>query len=144
MRALTLTKDARAARNAATIVLADTGSGSSSIKLYTAQGGALLAIRKLASPCGTVRSDDGRIQLAASADNDVVAATGAAAWGEWVAADGSTVLAAGQVTDQDGNVSDGVGGVTPTGAAGPWVLRGTAGTQLYEGGLVLLNAGLIG
>lgn len=144
MRGLTLTQETRAARNAATIVLADTGTGASSIKLYTAQGGTLLAVRKLASPCGTVRPDDGRIQLAASTDNDVVLATGVATWGEWEAADEATVLAVGQVTDQDGNVSDGVGGLTPTGDAGPWVLQGTTGTQLYEGGLVLLNTGLIG
>ena len=143
MRDLTLTKDARAARNAGSIAQADAGTGNSAIKLYTAQGGTLLAVRQLAKPCGTVRSADGRIQLAAGSVNDVVAATGAATWGEWVAGDG-TVLAAGPVTDEDGNVSDGVGGVAPTGDVGPWVLQGTSGTQLYEGGLVLLSAGLIG
>ena len=54
------------------------------------------------------------------------------------------MLAAGPVTDEDGNISDGVGGLSPTGDVGPWVLQGTAGTMLYEGGLVLLSAGLIG
>jgi hypothetical protein len=144
MRSLVLTQDARAARNAASIELADAGPGVSSIKLYTSEGGTLLAVRKLAKPCGTVRSADGRIQLSAATDNDVVTATGAATWGEWVAADDATVLATGQVTDQDGNVSDGAGGLTPTGDAGPWVLQGTAGTLLYEGGLVLLGTGLVG
>lgn len=143
MRDLALTKDARAARNAASIEQADTGAVNSAVRLYAAQGGTLLAVRLLAKPCGTVRPADGRIQLAAGSVNDVVATTGAAAWGEWVAGDG-TVLAAGPVTDEDGNVSDGAGGVTPSGDVGPWVLQGTAGTQLYEGGLLLLSAGLIG
>ena len=144
MRSLELTQDARAARNAASIEQADTGPGVSTIKLYTALGGTLLAVRKLAKPCGVVRAADGRIQLIADTDTDFVAATGIAAWGQWEAADGSTVLAAGPVTDEDGNISDGVGGLSPTGDVGPWVLQGTAGTLLYEGGLVLLSAGLIG
>ena len=66
-----------------------------------------------------------------------------AAWAEWVSGDG-TLLAAGPVTDEDGNISDGVGGTLPSGDIGPWVLAGTSGTQLYEGGLVLLAVGLIG
>ena len=143
MRDLTLTLANRAARNAASIARADAGGSASTIRLYAAQGGALLAVRALATPCGIVRESDGRIQLAAGSVNDVVAATGAATWGEWVAGDG-TVLAAGPVTDEDGNVSDGAGGLTPTGDVGPWVLQGTTGTLLYEGGLVLLNTGLIG
>jgi len=143
MRDLTLTKDARAARNAGSIAQADAGTGNSAIKLYTAQGGTLLAVRQLDKPSGTVRPTDGRIQLAIGAVNDVVAATGVATWGEWHAGDG-TVMATGLVTDEDGNVSDGAGGLTPTGDVGPWVLQGTTGTQLYEGGLVLLNTGLIG
>ena len=40
----------RAARNAASITLADTGPGVASICLYTAQGGDLLALRKLQKP----------------------------------------------------------------------------------------------
>lgn len=143
MRALALTQDARAARNAASIAQADAGAGASSIRLYAAQGGALLAVRQLAKPCGTVRAADGRIQLAPGTGNDMVVATGAATYGEWVAGDGP-VLATGPVTDADGNVSDGTGGLAPTGDVGPWVLAGTSGTQLYEGGIVLLAVGLIG
>ena len=143
MRDLALTLAGRAARNAASIARADEGPAASTIRIYAAQGGTLLAVRQLAKPCGTVREADGRIQLAAGSVNDVVAATGAATWAEWVAGDG-TVLAAGPVTDEDGNVSDGAGGLTPTGDVGPWVLQGTTGTLLYEGGLVLLNTGLIG
>lgn len=143
MRDLSLTKAARAARNAASIAQADAGSGNSTIRLYTEQGGTLLAVRQLDKPSGTVRSSDGRIELQPSSTNDVVASSGAATWGEWHAVDG-TVLAVGAVTDENGNVSDGVGGVVASGDVGPWVLQGTNGTQLYAGGLVLLTAGLIG
>ena len=144
MRDLVLTQEARTARNAATIARADAGGGYSTVRLYAAQGGTLLAVRALAKPCGLVRPADGRIQLlAASTSNDLVLATGAATWGEWCAGDGA-VLAGGLVTDRDGNVSDGAGGLTPTGDVGPWVLTGANGTQLYAGGLVLLQSGLIG
>jgi len=141
MRNLALTTPARAARNAASIVQADDGAGNASIRLYTAPGGTLLAVRQLAKPCGVLQ--DGRIALSASAGNDLVAATGPASYGEWLAADG-TVLATGPVTDAAGKVSDGVGGLIDSGGIGPWVLSGTTGTQLYEGGLVLLDTGLIG
>lgn len=144
MRNLILTKSARALRNAATIAQADSGEGNSRVHLYSAQGGSLVAVRQLAKPCGTVRLDDGRIQLAADPlANDLVIVTGPATWGEWLAGDG-TVVASGPVTDSNGNVSDGSGGVVPTGDVGPWVLSGTNGTQLYAGGVVLLSAGLVG
>lgn len=142
MRNLALTASARAARNAASITQADIGDGTASIRLYTAPGGTLLAVRQLSKPCGVLQ--DGRIALAASAGNDLVAATGAAGYGEWLAADGTTVLATGPVTDATGMVSDGQGGLLDSGGIGPWVLSGTSGTQLYEGGLVLLDTGLIG
>lgn len=145
MRDLALTQAARAARNAATIAQADAGAGASSVKLYTASGGGgtLLGVRLLAKPCGIVRSEDGRIALIPAAANDLVAASGAATWGEWCASDG-TVLMSGPVTDADGRASDGLGGTVDTGDVGPWVLSGSTGTQLYEGGVVLLTSGLIG
>lgn len=141
MRNLELTPAARAVRNAASIAQADDGLGNASIRLYTAPGGTLLAVRKLNKPCGTLQ--DGRIALEASTANDLVATTGAAAFAEWVAGDG-TVLATGTVTDAQGMTSDGAGGLLDSGGTGPWVLTGTQGTMLYEGGLVLLNMGLIG
>jgi len=142
MRPLSLTAAARAARNAACIARADDGAGNSSIRLLTAQGGELLAVRQLAKPCASVRPD-GRIALLPAASNDdVVLATGAATWGQWCAADG-TVLAEGQVTDEAGRVSDG-GNLVDTGDVGPWVLSGANGTLLYEGGIVLLTTGVIG
>ena len=143
MRDLVLTKAARAARNAASIAQADAGAGHSAIRLYTAQGDTLLAVRQLAKPCGAVREADGRIQLAIGDSADLVLATGAATWGEWTAADG-TVLATGPVTDASGKVTAAGGSLADTGDVGPWVLLGTTGTQLYAGGLVLLVAGVIG
>lgn len=142
MRNLQLTPAARAARNAANITQADDGTGNASIMLYDAPGGTLLAVRQLSKPCGALQA--GRIALATSANNDLVVATGPATYGEWVAADGTTVLAIGPVTDAQGIVSDGMGGLIDSGDIGPWVLSGTSGTQLYEGGLVLLDACLIG
>lgn len=141
MRPLTLTQDARAARNAASIVRADDGAGNASIQLYDASGGTLLATRALAKPCASVRALDGRLVLAPSSANDLVQVTGAATWGEWRAADG-TLLASGPVTDEAGRITDGTG-LLDTGDIGPWVLSGTSGTQLYAGGIVLLTAGVI-
>lgn len=143
MRDLALTLAGRAARNAASIVRADVGPAPSGVRLFTAQGGALLAVRQLAKPSGTVRETDGRIQLLPSSVNDLVLATGAATWGEWCAGDGPALFV-GPVTDETGMVSDGSGGLVDTGGIGPWVLRGTTGTQLYEGGIVLLTTALIG
>ena len=143
MRPLSLTAAARAARNAACIQLADAGAGNASIRLLTAAtGGALLAVRQLAKPCGNVRADGRLTLLPAAANDDVVLETGAATWAQWCAADG-TVLAEGQVTDEAGGASAG-GNIADTGDVGPWVLGGTSGTLLYAGGLVLLTAGVIG
>jgi len=114
----------RAARNAATIAAADAGAGNSSIKLYTAEGGTLLGTRTLAKPCGTINGA-GRIVLQLSAAQEMVAADGIATWAEWCDGDG-TPIATGAVTDETG--------------AGPWVLEGTAGTQVYEGGVIGLSA----
>lgn len=63
MSALAPTTAHRAARNAASIAMADTGAGVASIKLYAASGGTLLAVRQLAKPCGSVNAA-GRIALA--------------------------------------------------------------------------------
>lgn len=134
----------RAARNAASIALADAGAGPSSIRLYTAPGGTLLAVRSLAKPCGTVRPADGRIALAQADTTEVALTTGAARWATWC--DGSgTAISGGRVTDIDGNYTD-AGALEPDPAGvGEFVLGGGApGTMVYAGGLVLLYAGLIG
>ena len=141
MRDLSLSQANRAARNAATIARADDGVGNAAIRLYTAQGGTLLATRTLGKPCGTVRSD-GRLQLSAGSAVDLVSATGAATWGVLHAADGAA-LYEGPVTDEAG-LAGPAGAAENTGGIGTWVLRGTSGTQLYEGGVVTLTTGLIG
>lgn len=143
MPSLTRTTAHRAARNAASIALADTGAGVASIKLYSApSGGTLLAVRNLAKPCATVNGA-GRIALAQSTADDLVLADGGAAWAEWCDA-GGTAISSGHVTDADGNVTS-AGAVVPhPSGIGPFVLTGTTGTQLYAGGIVRLTTALIG
>lgn len=145
MTQLANTQAHRAARNAASIALADQGAANSVIRVFTGPGGTLLATRQLDKPCGTVRLSDGRIVLETGDAADVAVATGAATWAEWC--DGSGVaISAGRVTDPDGNITDGNDNVVPDPlGVGPFVLGGGApGTMVYAGGLVLLYAGLIG
>lgn len=121
---MNITTAHRAARNAITVATADAGAGNSSIKLYTAEGGTLLGTRTLAKPCGTINGA-GRIVLQLSAAQEMVAADGTATWAEWCDGDGDPI-ATGAVTDETG--------------AGPWVLEGAAGTQVYAGGVIGLSA----
>lgn len=121
---MNITTAHRAARNATTVATADAGAGNSSIKLYTAEGGTLLGTRTLAKPCGVITAE-GRIVLQLSAAQEMVAADGIATWAEWCNGDG-TPIAMGAVTDEAG--------------AGPWILEGTAGTQVYAGGVIGLSA----
>lgn len=85
----------RAARNAASVALADAGAGSSAIRIYTAapaSGGTLLATIALQKPCGVVVPETGRVTLAPDLANPPLCmATGAAAWGEWVDGDGTPI-----------------------------------------------------
>lgn len=143
MRPLSLSAAARTARNAALLTRADAGSSApATIALYSADGGTLLGTRTLAKPCGALNGA-GRIELTADATAvDLVVATGAATWATWVAADG-VVLGEGQVTDTTGFAGE-VGAATDTGDIGPWVLAGTAGTQLYVGGVVQITAAVLG
>lgn len=145
MSSLINTTAHRAARNAASIVLADTGAGTASVKIYTAAGGTLLATRQLAKPCGSVREADGRIELTQAGSDDLVLATGAATYATWCDATG-TAIASGAVTDADGNTGA-PGNLTPDpeGDIGAFVLNGTGGgTMLYAGGIVRLSIALIG
>ena len=117
----------RAARNAASIAHADAGAGNSTLRLYAAEGGALLGTRTLNKPCGTVNAA-GRIALFATA-NDLVTETGSVTWLEWCDSAGA-VMAAGTVTDQAGS--------------GDFKLAGTSGTTVYQGGRVLLDDVILG
>lgn len=121
---LAITTAHRAARNAASIAIADAGPGPSSVKLYTADGGTLLGSRTLAKPCGVITAD-GRIALQAAAVQDLVVASGAASWATWCDG-GGAAIAAGAVTDEAG--------------AGPFKLKGSTGTNVYEGGVVALDS----
>lgn len=144
MASLTNTQAHRAARNAASIALADAGAGVACIKLYSApSGGTLLAQRNLAKPCGTVRGADGRIELAQATADDLVLLDGGAAWAEWCSASGAAI-SAGHVTDTAGNYTSGGAVVPHPDGVGPFVLTGTTGTQLYAGGIVRLSTALIG
>lgn len=148
MTQLANTKAHRAARNTASISLADQGAANSSIKLYSAEGGAFLGARQLAKPCGIVRAIDGRIVLTTGDATDVAVATGSARWAEWCDGSGAAI-SAGRVTDPAGAYTDGAGNVVPDPLGlGPFVLGGSGGasggTMVYAGGLVLLYAGLIG
>lgn len=144
MSALALSTAHRAARNAASIGLADTGAGASTIKLYDAQSGTLLAVRTLANPCGAVREVDGRIDLAQAVLDDLVIATGGVSWAEWCDGTG-TAISTGTVTDEAGNYTNAQGAVVahPDGI-GAFTLAGTTGTTLYAGGVVRLGNVVIG
>ena len=128
MAVLTLTNAHKVARANATVALADTGAANSCIKLYTAASGTLLAIRRLAKPCGSI-SAAGVITLLTSVDQDLVTTSGVSTYATWV--DGNdNAIASGLVTD--------------TAGAGPFKLGGTNGTQLYQGGIVQLATSTIG
>ena len=113
----------RAARNQASIDHADDGPGPAAVKLYTAEGGTLLGVRHLAKPCGTINGA-GRIVLQGAASPDLVLVSGEAHWATWCDGSGA-VIAAGDVTDGAG--------------AGPFKLKGTVGTMVYEGGIVTID-----
>lgn len=121
---LAITTAHRAARNQASIDMADDGPGPSSIKLYTAEGGTLLGTRTLAKPCGAITAE-GRIALLGAGVQDLVVASGSATWATWCDGAGAPI-AAGAVTDEAG--------------AGPFRLEGATGTAVYEGGVVALNS----
>lgn len=120
---MNITPAHRAARNLASITLASSGTAASSIRLYDAQGGLLLAQQTLASPvCGDI-TPEGRISLLPAAGSDLVLATGEATWAEWCDGDG-LAIAADAVTDEAG--------------VGQFKLAGTTGTMVYAGGVVTL------
>ena len=128
MAVITLTDAHKVKRAEATVALADAGPNASCLKLYTAQGGTLLGIRRLAKPCGSI-SAAGVITLLIGTDQDLVTASGIATFGTWVDGNGNAI-ASGLVTDAAG--------------AGPFKLGGTDGTQVYQGGILQLATSTIG
>ncbi len=124
-------------------IAADALPDNARLALYTTQGGALLAVRTLARPCGEPRAGDGRLVLSPSPMADQVLATGAVTWGEWQQGDG-TPIAGGRVTDPDGNISDGANVVPDPQGLGAFVLGGSSGTMVYQGGQINLTAAVLG
>lgn len=114
----------RSVRNQASIDLADTGPNPSSIKLYSAAGGTLLAVQRLAKPCGVI-TQAGRIQLLPAADSGLVLVTGQPTWGEWCTGAGVPIWGA-EVTGESGD--------------GPIKLAGTGTMMVYAGGVVTLRS----
>lgn len=125
---LSLSLANRAARNAASIDLADAGDGASTLRIYTTAGGTLLATRTLQSPCGTINAD-GAIELAAAATIELVSVGGVATWVEWCDGNGN-MIAGGDMTDESG--------------PGPFKLSGTDGTRIYAGGIVSIDGITLG
>lgn len=137
MAELAITIAHRAARNAASIALADTGAGNSAIKVYTAppaSGGVQLAVIALQKPCGVVTPETGRITIAPDlASQPLCVGTGVAAWGEWVDGDG-TPIGAGAVA-AEGSSEDAC-----------FYIIGTqpGSTQLWAGGTLSLASIIFG
>ena len=125
------TAAARAAANAKTLQLAGTGSSPSTLQIYDKQDPATrtkLATITLASPCGTLVS--GQIQLAqASPTGDLVQATGVPNWAEWL--DGAGALLATCT-------------VSPEAGDGDLKISSRADGQIFAGGFITLEEGLIG
>lgn len=137
--AWTLTQDhedaralaAQAGANAFTLVLADTGSGPSTMAIYDLadpQERTLLATITLARPCGQMVG--GKIQLAqASSTGDIVLVTGVPTWAEWLDGDGE-LIATCTVSSTDGT--------------GDLKISSRADGYIFAGGFITLAEGLIG
>ena len=122
MSDFTISEALHLAQLQAALVLAETGSGNSYIVLYDASA-APLATLILAKPCGTVT--EVVLQLTQQEPGgDLIANTGLAAQADWFSGNG-VLVASGLVTDESGT--------------GPFILGGTAGTQLYAGGRAILG-----
>lgn len=110
----------RAARNAASVALASAGPGVSSLRFYSADD-AFLGALLLAQPCAVI-NDAGRMELQPGAQS-LVQASGSVARCDWCDGAGAVLLSA-SVTDAAGD--------------GVFKLQGTAGTQVYAGGVIAL------
>ncbi len=124
---LGITPEHHAARNAASLALADAGPGASSLRLYDGAG-TLLGTCVLAKPCGTLQAD-GSILLQPALVPEIAVASGAAVRLDWCDGHGAPMAS---------------GTVTAAGGGGDFELVGTSGTQIYAGALVLLQGVVIG
>ena len=112
----------QAAQLQATADFADAGPDNSQVVFYSATDVELARIT-LAKPCGVVA--DFKLRLAqAAAGGDMISESGIATHATWLSGAGY-VVATGDVTDPAG--------------AGPFILGGAAGTQMYAGGQAVLG-----
>lgn len=125
------TTAAQAAANAKTLQLADAGAGPSTLQIYDKQDAGTrqkLATITLAKPCGQLVG--AQIQLTqADPTGDLVQTTGVPTWAEWLDGDG-TLLAACTVSAEGGD--------------GDLKISSRADGQIFAGGFITLEEGLIG
>lgn len=125
------TTAAQAAANAKTLELADAGAGPSTLQIYDKQDPVTrkkLATITLADPCGVLV--DGQIQLTqADPTGDLVQITGVPAWAEWLDG-GGQMLATCTVSAEGGD--------------GDLKISSRADGQIFAGGFITLEEGLIG
>ena len=122
MSDFTVSSELAVAQLAATVSFADVGSGNAYLVVYDAADIPLTTL-VLTKPCGTVT---GAVLMITQQEpgGDLIDTTGVASHATWFAGNG-TPVAHGAVTDESG--------------AGPFILGGTTGTQLYAGGRAILG-----
>ena len=125
------TTAAQAAANAKTLQLADAGAGPSTLQIYDTQDAGTrqkLATITLAKPCGQLVG--AQIQLTqADPTGDLVQTTGVPTWAEWL--DGSGQLLATCTVSAEGGDGD-------------LKISSRADGQVFAGGFITLEEGLIG
>ena len=125
------TTAAQAAANAKTLQLADAGAGPSTLQIYDTQDAGTrqkLATITLAKPCGQLVG--AQIQLTqADPTGDLVQITGVPAWAEWL--DGSGQMLASCTVSAEGGDGD-------------LKISSRADGQIFAGGFITLEEGLIG
>ena len=125
------TASAQAAANAKTLQLADAGAGPSTLQIDDKQDAGTrqkLATITLAKPCGQLVG--AQIQLTqADPTGDLVQTTGVPTWAEWLDGEG-TLLATCTVSAEGGD--------------GDLKISSRADGQIFAGGFITLEEGLIG
>ena len=125
------TTAAQAAANAKTLQLADAGAGPSTLQIYDKPDAGTrqkLATITLAKPCGQLLG--AQIQLTqADPMGDLVQTTGVPTWAEWLDGEG-TLLATCTVSAEGGD--------------GDLKISSRADGQVFAGGFITLEEGLIG
>ena len=125
------TTAAQAAANAKTLQLADEGAGPSTLQIYDKQDAGTrqkLATITLTKPCGQLVG--AQIQLTqADPTGDLVQTTGVPTWAEWLDGEG-TLLATCTVSAEGGE--------------GDLKISSRADGQIFAGGFITLEEGLIG